>query len=586
MAEDKAARAARNRRYYEKRMGYAPEPAPEAAATPRPRLKIHPSLVAASRRKPSEKADGQPYNPFKPYEACPGVKGTAGLAMDAADWGQGSNTPLGWAQQSMSNSAYADGMEFLGYPALSAMAQRPEYRVISETISEEMTRRWIKFVATGDDDKTDKIELIEEGFRKLMVRDRFKEIAEHDGFFGRSHLYIDTGDGNDPEELKTDIGNGRSSVSRQKVGLGRLQGLRVIEPVWTYPTHYESNDPLSDRWYRPDSWLVMGKTVHASRLLTFIGREVPDLLKPAYSFGGVPLSQMAKPYVDNWLRVRKGTTDAIVAFSVFVLSTDMTSALSPDNEELLNRAQLFNTFRNNQNLLILDKEQELFQNISMPISGLEGLQAQAQEHMAAVCKIPLVKLLGISPSGLNASSEGELRCFNDSIHAYQERFYRPNLERVLGFVQLSLFGEVDPEIDFEFEHLYEPTDTERAQVRKTDAETGQTLIDGGVISPQEERVRIAADDDSPYAGLDVDDMPEPPQPEMPPGMPPGMPGMPGAKPPGAPPAGGAGAAGAPPGGAPKPPGAPKAFGGPTQAPKAATPPQAAAKPSAKPPGAN
>ena len=43
----------------------------------------------------------------------------------------------------------------------------------------------------------------------------------------------------------------------------------------------------------------MANEVHASRLMTTIPFPVSDLLKPAYSFGGLSLIQMGKPYVDN-----------------------------------------------------------------------------------------------------------------------------------------------------------------------------------------------------------------------------------------------------------------------------------------------
>ena len=39
--------------------------------------------------------------------------------------------------------------------------------------------------------------------------------------------------------------------------------------------------------------------------------------------------------------------------------------------------------------------------------------------MAAISRIPLVKLLGIQPAGLNASSEGELIAFEDWIASFQ-----------------------------------------------------------------------------------------------------------------------------------------------------------------------
>ena len=118
------------------------------------------------------------------------------------------------------------------------------------------------------------------------------------------------------------IGNGTNEMSKDKIGKGMLKRLRVIEPVWTYPSSYNATDPLKPDWYKPSSWFVQGKEVHSTRLLTFIGREVPDLLKPAYSFGGLSMSQMVKPYVDNWLRVRQSVSDLISTFSTSGIKTE------------------------------------------------------------------------------------------------------------------------------------------------------------------------------------------------------------------------------------------------------------------------
>ncbi|WP_267550361.1 DUF1073 domain-containing protein [Rhizobium rhizogenes] len=437
------------------------------------------------------------------------------LAMDsniasAATWAGSYWGPNGYA--------FTEGLEFLGYPYLAELAQRPEYRRIVEIIAQEMTRKWIRITAAadGDEDKendkerADKINQIVEEMERLNVREVFKQIAEQDGFFGRAHLYIDTGDSDDTDELKLPIGDGQNATSRIKVSPKRpIKALRTVEAVWTYPTNYNSNDPLKGDWYNPDMWFVMGKQVHVSRLLPFIGRPVPDLLKPAYSFGGLAMTQMAKPYVDNWLQTRQSVNDIISAFNVFVLKTNMSSVLQGGGMETeMARAVLFNNMRNNRGLFMVDKAEEDFANVSAPLSSLDLLQAQSQEHMASVSGIPLVKLLGITPSGLNASSEGEIRVFYDTIGAYQESFYHDNLTKILCFVQLSLFGEVDPAIVFQFEPLYSLTEKELAEARKAEAETDQIYIDTGVVSTHDVRQRLANDPDSMYQNLDPDDMPD------------------------------------------------------------------------------
>jgi len=122
--------------------------------------------------------------------------------------------------------------------------------------------------------------------------------------------------------------------------------------------------------------------------------------------------------------------------------------------------------------------------------------------MAAPCHIPLIKLLGITPSGLNSSSDSEIRVFYDYVHAMQEALFTDPLEIILKVIQLDLFGEIDSNITFDYEPLYELDGEALARVRKSDADTAQVLIHGGVISAAEERMRLVGDPNSGYQGLD------------------------------------------------------------------------------------
>jgi uncharacterized protein len=115
---------------------------------------------------------------------------------------------------------------------------------------------------------------------------------------------------------------------------------------------------------------------------------------------------------------------------------------------------------------------------------------------------------------MNASSEGEIRTFYDWVGAFQEKFFRPHLQTIIWFIMLDLWGEVDKDITFSFVPLWEMTPEQKATIRKTDADTGQVLISGGVIDPAEERERVAKDPDTLYQNLDIDKVPEPKQEEM------------------------------------------------------------------------
>ena len=420
-----------------------------------------------------------------------------------------------------------ENLHFLGFPYLAALAQRPEIRKIVEIIATESTRRWIKIVAKGEDeDKTEKIAVIEAAFERLKARDRFRECLEHDGYFGRGHIYLDIKGSDVDGERESDIGTGLSGASKNKLRKGCLLGIRTVEPVWIYPQQYNTTDPTAADWYKPQIWAIQSKKVHTSRILTITSREVPDILKPAYSFGGLPLTQMVKPYVDNFLRNRQSVSDLIRAFSIMVFSTDMTDALNGgDGQNFMNRLASFVAGRDNLGAFAVDKEREDLKNVSAPLGGLDHLVAQSQEQIASIASIPLVKYLGITPSGLNASSDGEIRVFYDFIHAGQEANLGLAIDKLLAVVQLSEFGEVDPDITYTFEPLWNLSELELAQVQQVQAATATSHLQNGTITAEEERRRIANDVDSPYQGLDPDEMPPPPRGEMDEGGEPPAPGQ-------------------------------------------------------------
>jgi hypothetical protein len=471
--------------------GAAQDTAPEA----RKPLTISPELRAwakIDKRRPAL------VQPFVAAEHPPEVTGGKKLAMDEAPG------VSAWAQNLLGNY-YGIYGHFPGFPQLAIQSQIPEIRRMVEIIATESVRKFIKLQASGKE-KADKIRLIEADMKKFRVRDLYRRVLEGDGYMGRGHLFVDLG-ASTTEELATSIGNGADATSLGKVPKGKLKGFKIVEAMWAQPADYNTSDPLSDDWYKPNQWIVQGRRVHRTRLLTFVGREVPDLLKPAYSFGGISLSQQVKTTVDNWLRTRQSVSDIVNAFSVMVLKTRMGNTMGVAGQEVFDRAELFNDFRDNRGLMVLDKDSEDFTNVSAQIAGLSDLQAQSQEHMAALPGIPLVKFFGLQPKGLNASSDGEMRSFFDWVTSYNEHG-KPILETVINLIQLNRFGEVDPEITFEFEPLWSMSDKELAEVRKIEAETDQILIDSEAIAPREVRKRIADDPDSAYHGLDVDDLPD------------------------------------------------------------------------------
>lgn len=454
---------------------------------------IRDGLRIASRRAANKNTPRLRY-PVKLPDLMPGVVPTgakAEIAMDSHFAGNLTNY--------QGFIGHMDG--FMGYPRLAMLALRAEYRAMASALSTELTREWITITSseTAGDSTKERVTQLTKKLQDIRLRDTIQRAAEQDAYFGRAQVAIKMKGAVDGDELPL-------ILDKNNIALNSFERVVTIESIWTTPAAYNASDPLAADFYKPPMWYVLGKKVHADRLLTVITRQVPDMLKPAFNFGGMALTQLAEPYVENWLRTRQAVSDLINNFSITGLGVNMGQALTShegDGEDLFNRADLFTDMRSNRGVMLYDKETEELDQLNVPLGGLSDLQAQSQEQMCAVSRIPAVVLTGIDPKGLNASSDGTIRAFYDWIAAQQEAYWRKPIDTILKVLMLSMFGEIDEDIHFSFNPLYQMTAKELSDIRKTDADAAAVYIDRGVITNEEERERIARNPESGYSGLEL-----------------------------------------------------------------------------------
>jgi phage-related protein (TIGR01555 family) len=400
------------------------------------------------------------------------------------------------------NYSFALGSGYNGFPGyqyLATLATRAEYRNFATSLSTEITREWIELKSseTAGDDTKKKITELTKALDDYGIQRIVQRAAEHDAYFGRAQIFVD---------IK---GHDRSTpliLDKRTIPKGSKVSFMTVEPMWTTPNSYNALDPANPAFYKPVSWWMLGQNVHSSRFATIVTRELPDLLKPAFNFSGMSLSQLAEFYVDEWLNTKTSVSKLLSNFSITALQTNMAQVLSDpldDGMSLINRAKLFAANRDNQGLMLLDKDTEQLVQVNTPLSGLHELQAQAQEHMSLPSREPQVLLSGISPAGLNASSDGEIRVWNDWIAAQQKAFYFAPILLILKVLQLSMYGEIDDDITFDFEPLYQMTPKELAEIRNYDATAAAIYITNQVISPEEQREQLARDPNSGYQGLQM-----------------------------------------------------------------------------------
>ncbi|MCH5277750.1 MAG: DUF1073 domain-containing protein [Desulfovibrionaceae bacterium] len=403
--------------------------------------------------------------------------------------------------------------QFMGYGALQNISQNGLIRACVETVADDMTRAWIQLTRTGaakndggteNGESDDLLADLTQAQARLELQSVFHEAAQMVGYEGGAFIFIDPGARD--IDLANPLNIGKYSSELRQGGHLRFV---VVDPVNTFPGDYDSMNPLSPGYFRPRWWWVMGRKVHASRLIRLVAEEVPVLLKPSYNFLGIPQAQILWDYVMHFQEVRVATQRLLTKFSLTVFKTSMADILtqSEGTTQLDRRIRLMANQRTNDGVLAIDKDSEDVVKLETPISGMTDVVRQSLEILAAMNRTPAVKLLGISPSGFNATGESDIRNYYDHIASRQEKVLRDGIKKALDCIQLHLRGDIDPSVGFDFAPLGEEDRAALATLQKTRADTIAVYVDREILSPEEARKSLVDDPDSGFSDIDPDDLP-------------------------------------------------------------------------------
>lgn len=393
--------------------------------------------------------------------------------------------------ESLTQHAYDLGQypitSFVGYGVLQQIAQQGLIRACVQTIADDLSRKWIKLTGCDDSDKLEKLTNL---LKDYHIQDLFHKAVTTTGYMGGAFIFVDTGE----DDLTLPLAV--NDLSAELKGKDASVKFIVVDPVNVSPIDYNCIDPLRDDYMRPRIWQVLGRRVHASRLITFIENQPPILLKPNYNFLGIPQAQILWDYVIHFNDCRASTARLLNKISLLVVQTDMDAVLSdPQGLDLFDaKMEFLERYRNNDSVFVCDKDSESVMNVQTTIAGCTDVVRQALELVACINRTPAVKLLGISPSGFNATGESDLKNYYDYIASKQE-LYREQIQTILKIIQLVNFGEIDPAITFEFEPLNEENKASQAMTAQTKIGALTQLVDRQAMSAEELREAVRQDQD-------------------------------------------------------------------------------------------
>ena len=257
---------------------------------------------------------------------------------------------------------------------------------------------------------------------------------------------------------------------------GCFQGLLVLDRAQGIEPSAELVSDLDDPDFGlPESYTVTletadcrSVTLHHSRVLRFVGRELPRMETVRENYWGA--SEMEHIQEELLKRSAASANIAQLIFQANVTTlkmSDFGDVLGTGTEEQRRAVEyamsLENRFRTSFGIQLLSRD-DSFENHAYSFAGLSEIYEQFMMDMAGAAEIPATKLFGRSPQGMNATGESDLRNYYDMIASLQERLLRPALEKLLPVMAVSCWGYVPADLEFVFEPVMTSSPAERAEL--------------------------------------------------------------------------------------------------------------------------
>lgn len=366
---------------------------------------------------------------------------------------------------------------------------------IINTIADDMTREWRSVVFDAKDDKSQFA--IEKAEKRLRIRAKVNEALRWSRLYGGAVIII--GIKNQPLEQPLDV---------SRIRRGDLQWLQVIDRWRLGSTGIRTTDLASPNFGLPEKYVLAESSVqvHHTRVLRFGGQKLPYFAFMANAMWDDSELQHVLDSIMNTDTASKGIATMLFESNVDVIKSDGLGELlsTKDGEtKLVKRFQTATLLKSFNRVLLLDG-QESYDKKSNQFSNLDKIWIQFMVDVCGAADIPMTRLFGQSAAGLSATGDNDIRNYYDMISAKQEAELRDRLEYLDEILVRSELGVMPDDYRFDFNSLWQISDTEQANIEKTRAERDQIYLQSGVIS--EGVVARELKEDGTYVNLTDEDI--------------------------------------------------------------------------------
>lgn len=269
-----------------------------------------------------------------------------------------------------------------------------------------------------------------------------------------------------------------------KVRKGDLERVIVLDRWDMSAMTINTWNIIAANYLQPEFYTIRGgsQQIHWSHFARFTGARLP-LRQMAYTqgWGDSELSKCLDDIMDM-VASKDGIAELMQEANVDVIKRDgLSDELASDQDDaIINRYTLFSQMKSVVQMALLDGDEE-YDRKTLNLSGVAPILETFMTWISGAADIPVTRLFGTSAKGLNATGEGDLTNYYNSIRAKQLTQLDPGMRQLDEVLVRSALGYMPDDYNYVWNPLAQLNEREIAEARRITSETDQRYLDMGVI---------------------------------------------------------------------------------------------------------
>jgi uncharacterized protein len=333
--------------------------------------------------------------------------------------------------------------------------------LVVDAVAEDMTREGVD---VQSDESPDRLQELDKAAKSLRLWDKLCETIKWGRLYGGAVgiMLIDGQDASTP-------------LRRDTIGKGQFKGILPVDRWMLQPSFSDFITELGPDMGKPTTYEVMQDAeglqrmrVHHSRVIRIEGVKLPYNQRTTENGWGASVLERPWDRLIAFDSTTAGTAQLVYKAHLRTYKVkdlrEIIAAGGPAYEGLLKQINMIRAFQSNEGMTLMDLEDE-FEAHQYTFSGLDAVLLQFGQQLSGAVEIPLVRLFGQSPAGLNSTGESDIRNYYDSIKRDQESDLRPGVELMYEALYRSTFGREPPkQFGITFRPLWQMSKEQLAEI--------------------------------------------------------------------------------------------------------------------------